>query len=269
MTMEKAGTSTHEVWEFEQRVSSLGKMLDEIPVLLGEVDDVMLSIARQGLSMAPARGGGDRPLPGGRALVVLGPVADHATWTDDLPHPVTVLRGLADLVREWMGEPSVPAEPRDAALAFLRASVRWVVAHEELEVWVVEKLEQVLGLLRSLTGHVERAEPRIYEPEELEARLVELLDERQHEVRMLPAEAEHFWPGISGRIKAHRSRARAQAQASSKRMSKVLGRQVDFEPDYALEPDEAGRYLASDLAEFDRAKGHDRRAGACQDRGAV
>lgn len=255
----------HEAWEFENRVNRLRGSVEQIPLLLAEVSDVMLSIGRQSLSLAPGRGSG-RPMPGGRALVVLGPVADHATEPDDLPHPVTVVRGIADLVREWMGEPSVPSEPMPEAIAFVSSSARWIVAHEELAVWVEQELDQVLGLLRSLTGDVERAEPRTFDLGELDAYMRGLLDERPGEYRMTPAEADHFWPGISSRIKAHRSRAKARARLRSKRLSAEVGRPVEVEPELFAVPDALGRYSAADLAEFHRAKGHDR-SGARQDAG--
>lgn len=248
----------HDAWEFENRVNRLRGNLEVVPVLLAEVSDVMLSIGRRSMSLAPGRGG-DRPLPGGRALVVLGPVSDHATETDDVPHPVTVVRRVADVVREWMAEPSVVNEGLAPAIEFLRESARWVVAHEELAVWVEQQLDQVLGLLRSLTGDTERVEPRTFDPEELEAHMLGLLRERPAEYRMTPAEAEHFWPGISDRVKAHRSRARARAKAESKRLTKEAGGQrVDVEPVFFAVPDAGGRYSAEQLAEFHEARGHDR-----------
>ena len=54
----------HEAWDFENRVNRLRNEVDEVPRLLGEVSDVMLSIGRSSLSMAPARSS-ERPLPGG------------------------------------------------------------------------------------------------------------------------------------------------------------------------------------------------------------
>ena len=251
------GDGLHDAWEFENRVNRLRGNLEVVPVLLGEVSDVMLSIARRSMSLAPGRGG-DRPLPGGRALVVLGPVAEHATVTDDAPHPVTVIRRIADVVREWMGEPSVVDEPLSEAIEFVRESARWVVAHEDLAVWVEQQLDRVLGLLRSLTGDVERAEPRTIEPQDIEAHMLTLLREQPAQYRMTPAEAEHFWPGISNRVKAHRSRARAQAKAESKRRSREEGHRVDVDPVFFAEPDAHGRYGADQLAEFHEARGHAR-----------
>lgn len=247
----------HEAWEFENRVNRLRAEVSEVPRLLGEVSDTMLSIGRRGLSLAPGSRRGV-PMPGGRALVVLAPVAEHATVTDDLPHPVTVMREVADGVRVWMGERSVPGESLAAACSFVEDSARWIVAHEELATWVEEKLGPVLGLLRSLVGDTERSEPRTFSADELEAHMRGLLAERPAEYRLTPAQAEHFWPGIAERIKQHRRRARVKARDESARLTRAAGHRVDVEPVYALEPDELGRYLAAALAEFDRAKGHDR-----------
>lgn len=243
----------HDAWEFDNRVNRLRNDLAEIPVLLGEVSDTMLSIGRRSLSLAPSRGGG-RPMPGGQALALLSPVADHATELDGLPHPVTVLREVADVVREWMGEPSVVAEGLASAIAFVSESARWVVAHEELAVWVEGRLSSVLGLLRSLVGDTERAEPRTFGPDELEAHMRELLAERPAAYRMTPAEADHFWPGISTRIKVHRSRARQRAREESRRRSREAGHPVWVEPVLFAVPDAGGRYSAEDLVEFHRAR---------------
>ena len=257
----------HDAWEFENRVNHLRNEVDEVPRLLGEVSDVMLSVGRSSLSMAPGRSS-KRPLPGGRALAVLGPVADHASEPDDLPHPVTVLRDIADAVREWMGERSVPAETMGSAVGFVKASARWIVAHEELAAWVEQRLGQTLGLLRSLVGDVERVEPRTVDPVEIEDHMRALLEEAPGSYRMTPAEADHFWPGISDRIKAHRSRARARARQEAKRLAKQRGvDRVDVEPVYFALPDERGRYGAEELAEFHRVRGHVRTrrhdAGSC------
>lgn len=247
----------HDAWDFENRVNHLRNEVDEVPRLLGEVSDVMLSAGRSSLSMAPARSN-DRPLPGGRALALLGPVADHATEPDDLPHPVTVLRDITDAVREWQGERSVPGESLASAVEFVKNSARWIVAHEELAVWVEQRLGQTLGLLRALVGDAERVEPRTVDPLEIEDHMRQLLDAAPAEYRMTPAEAEHFWPGISTRIKAHRSRRRTRARAESARLSRDAGERVDVEAVYFAVPDGCGRYGADELAEFHRAKGHDR-----------
>ena len=248
-------TGLHEAWEFENRVNHLRNEVDEVPRLLGEVSDVMLAVGRSSLSMAPGRSS-ERPLPGGRALAVLGPVADHASEPDDLPHPVTVLRDIADAVREWMGERSVPAESMSAACEFVKESARWVVAHEELAVWVEQRLGQTLGLLRSLIGDVERVEPRTVDPALIEDHMRALLDDAPGSYRMTPAEADHFWPGISDRVKAHRSRAKARAREESKRRTRERGERVDVEPEFFAVPDERGRYSADELAEFHRVRGH-------------
>lgn len=256
----------HEGWEFENRVNRLRSELEEVPRLLGEVSEVMLAVSQQSLSMAPARSR-SAPLPGGRALVVVGPVADHASEPDDLPHPVTVLREVADGVRLWMDRPSVPAESLSSALAFMVESVRWVVAHEELAVWVEHQLAQTLGLLRSLVGDVERTEPRTIEPEEIRGHMQARLLESPASWRMTPAEAEHFWPGIADRIKAHRSRARARARSESKLLTEETGERVDVEPVFFAVPDAAGRYGADELGAFHDGRGHVRTrrdsGGAC------
>lgn len=245
----------HDSWEFENRVNHLRNEVDEVPRLLGEVSDVMLSVGRSSLSMAPGRSS-ERPMPGGRALALLGPVADHATVPDDLPHPVTVLRDVADAVREWQGEPSRAGESMRSAVEFVKASARWIVAHEELALWVEARLGQTLGLLRSLIGDVERVEPRIVDPLEIEDHMRELLDGAPGSYRMTPAEADHFWPGIASRIKAHRSRAKARAREESKHLSRKRGERVDVEPSFFAHPDERGRYGAAELAEFHRVRGH-------------
>lgn len=252
----------HEAWDFENRVNRLRNEIDEVPRLLDEVSDVMLSIGRSSLSMAPARSS-ERPLPGGRALVLMGPVSEHATEGDDLPHPVTVLRDIADAVREWQGERSVPGESMGAACEFVKSAARWIVAHEELARWVELRLGQTLGLLRSLVGDVERVEPRTVDPSLIEEHMRALLDEAPGSYRMTPTEADHFWPGLSDRIKAHRSRAKARAREESKRLSREAGARVDVEPSYFALPDERGRYGADELAEFHRVRGHvrTRRAG--------
>lgn len=255
MTGGAVESGLHDGWEFENRVNRLRNELEEVPRLLGEVSDVMLSIGRSSLSMAPARSR-SRPLPGGRALAVLGPVADHATEVDDLPHPVTVLRDIADLVREWMRRPSVERESLASAIGFVSESARWIVAHEELASWVEGRLSETLGLLRSLVGDVERTEPRTIEPDEVESRMRQLLDERPGSWRMTPAEADHFWPGIADRIKAHRSRAKARARAESKRLSRERGEAVVVEPDFFAVPDGSGRYGGDELADFHRSRGH-------------
>lgn len=248
-------TGLHDAWEFENRVNRLRNELEEVPRLLSEVSDVMLSVGRSSLSMAPGRSS-ERPLPGGRALAVLGPVADHASEPDDLPHPVSVLRDIADAVREWMGERSVPAETMGSAVGFVKASARWIVAHEELAAWVEQRLGETLGLLRALVGDVERVEPRTVDPVEIEDHMRALLDEAPDSYRMTPAEADHFWPGIASRIKAHRSRAKARAREESKRRSREAGVRVDVEPVFFALPDERGRYGADELAEFHRIRGH-------------
>lgn len=248
-------TGLHDAWEFENRVNHLRNEVEEVPRLLGEVSDVMLSVGRSSLSMAPGRSS-ERPLPGGRALAVLGPVAEHATVPDDLPHPVSVLREIADLVREWQGEASVPGESLGSAVEFVKGAARWVVAHEELARWVEQRLGQTLGLLRSLVGDVERVEPRTIDPLEVEDHMRALLDEAPDSYRMTPAEADHFWPGISDRIKVHRSRQRARARAESKDLSRERGVRVDVEPEFFAVPDERGRYGADELATFHRVRGH-------------
>ena len=248
-------TGTHEEWSFDRRVARLRVEVSEVPRLLEEVSDTMLSIGRSSLSMAPSRGS-DRPLPGGVAIVLRGPVADHATVGDSLPHPVTVMRRVADLVREWMGERSVPSERLDAAVAFIDEHAAWIVAHEELAVWVEAQVASALGLLRSLVGDVEREEPRTIEAGDVQARMEALLAERPEAYWMTPAEADHFWPGIASRIKAHRSRARARARSDSKLASEEAGHRVDIEPEFFAEPDSCGRYCAADLAEFHRQRGH-------------
>jgi hypothetical protein len=248
-------TDAHEAWDFENRVNRLRNELDEVPRLVGEVSDVMLSIGRSSLSMAPARSS-ERPLPGGRALALLGPVSEHATEGDDLPHPVTVLRDIADAVREWQGERSVPGESMAAAVEFVKSAARWIVAHEELARWVEARLGQTLGLLRSLVGEVERVEPRTVDPALIEDHMRAMLDEAPGSYRMTPAEADHFWPGISDRIKAHRSRAKVRAREDSKRESREAGVPVRVEPVFFALPDERGRYGADELAEFHRVRGH-------------
>lgn len=248
-------TTLHEGWEFENRVNRLRAELADVPRLLGEISEVMLSVGRSSLSMAPARSR-SAPLPGGRALLVLGPVSDHASERDDLPHPVTVLREVADLVRQWMERGSVPAESLSSAIGFLSESARWIVAHEELAAWVECRLSEVLGLLRSLVGDVERAEPRTIEPEEIRGHMQARLRESPSAWRMTPAEADHFWPGISDRVKAHRSRARARARAESKHLTEEAGVRIDVEPEFFAEPDVAGRYSAEELEEFHRVRGH-------------
>lgn len=262
----------HEAWDFENRVNRLRNELDEVPRLLGEVSDVMLSIGRSSLSMAPARSS-ERPLPGGRALALLGPVSEHATEGDDLPHPVTVLREIADAVREWQGERSVPAESMASAVEFVKGAARWIVAHEELARWVEQRLGQTLGLLRSLVGDVERVEPRTVDPSLIEDHMRALLDEAPGSYRMTPAEADHFWPGISDRIKAHRSRAKARAREESKRETRAAGEHVHVEPVYFALPDERGRYGADELADFHRVRGHVRtrreEEGSCTSEPAV
>lgn len=245
----------HDSWEFENRVNRLRNELEEVPRLLGEVSDVMLTVGRRSMSLTPTRSQG-RPLPGGQALAVLGPVSDHASELDDLPHPASVLRDMADLVREWMERPSVPAESMSSAIGFLSESARWIVAHEELVVWVEQELGRVLGLLRSLVGDVERVEPRTFDPVELEDHMQALLDESPDSYRMTPAEADHFWPGISDRIKAHRSRAKARARREARKRSKEEGREVRVEPEFFALPDGRGRYGADELAEFHRGRGH-------------
>lgn len=265
-------TGLHDTWEFENRVNHLKNEVDEVPRLLVEVSDVMLSVGRSSLSMAPGRSS-ERPLPGGRALAVLAPVADHASEPDDLPHPVTVLRDIADAVREWQGEASVPGESMRAAVGFVKGAARWIVAHEELAVWVEQRLGQTLGLLRSLVGDVERVEPRTVDPLEIEDHMRALLDEAPHSYRMTPADADHFWPGISDRIKAHRSRAKARAREESKRRTREEGEHVRVEPEYFALPDERGRYGAEVLAEFHRGRGHVRTrqgdGGSCTASGIV
>lgn len=249
-------TGLHDAWDFENRVNHLRNEVDEVPRLLGEVSDVMLSVGRSSLSMAPGRSS-ERPLPGGRALAVLGPVADHASEPDDLPHPVSVLRDIADAVREWMGERSVPAETMGSAVVFVKASARWIVAHEELAAWVEQRLGETLGLLRALVGDVERVEPRTVDPVEIEDHMRALLDEAPDSYRMTPAEADHFWPGISDRVKAHRSRAKARARQEAKRLAKERGvDRVEVDPVFFALPDERGRYGADELAEFHRVRGH-------------
>lgn len=265
-------TGLHDTWEFENRVNHLKNEVDEVPRLLGEVSDVMLSVGRSSLSMAPARSN-ERPMPGGRALALLGPVSDHATVPDDLPHPVTVLRDVADAVREWQGEPSRPGESMRSEVWFLKESARWIVAHEELVVWVEQRLGQTLGLLRSLIGDVERVEPRTVDPSVIEDHMRALLDEAPGSYRMTPAAADHFWPGISDRIKAHRSRAKGRARAEAKSRSREEGESVEVEPVYFAVPDERGRYGADELAEFHRVRGHLRTrregAGSCTQGGVM
>lgn len=245
----------HDGWEFENRVNHLRNEVDEVPRLLGEVSDVMLSVGRSSLSMAPGRSS-ERPMPGGRALALLGPVAEHATEPDDLPHPVTVLREIADAVRMWQGERSVAGESMGSAVEFVKSAARWIVAHEELVVWVEQRLGQTLGLLRSLIGDVERVEPRTVDPAELEDHMRALLDDAPGSYRMTPAEADHFWPGISDRIKAHRSRAKARARAESRALTREKGVPASIDPVYFAAPDERGRYSAEELATFHRVRGH-------------
>lgn len=260
-------TGLHDAWEYENRVNHLRNEVDEVPRLLGEVSDVMLSVGRSSLSMAPGRSS-ERPMPGGRALAVMGPVADHASEPDDLPHPVTVLRDIADAVREWQGERSVPGESMRSAVGFVKSAARWIVAHEELAAWVEQRLDQALGLLRSLIGDAERVEPRTVDPLEIEDHMRQLLDTAPDSYRMTPAEADHFWPGIASRVKVHRSRRRARAHAESARLTKEAGERVDVEPKFFAVPDERGRYGAEELAEFHRVRGHDR-SGTRRDAGEV
>ncbi|UYG15779.1 hypothetical protein BRM3_08985 [Brachybacterium huguangmaarense] len=248
--------SGHESWEFENRVVRLRVELDEVPRLLGEVSEAMLTPGCSAMSMTPRGRSRSAALPGGRALVVLGPVSEHASELDDLPHPVTVVREVADGVRVWMGRPSVPGASLESELAFLRESARWVVAHEELASWVEHRVGEVLGLLRSLVGDVDRPEPRTIEPEEIRGHMESRLREDPAAYRMTPSEAEIFWPGIADRIKAHRSRARARARADSRMASEEAGQRVDVEPAFFAVPDAAGRYGADDLARFDRERGH-------------
>lgn len=229
--------------------------LAEVPARLAEVSEVMLTITRSSMRVAPARTR-SRALPGGRALEVLGPVSEHASVPDDLPHPVSVLREVADVVREWMGERSVVDESLESATVFLSESARWIVAHEELAVWVEQRLAQVLGLLRVLAGDVERVEPRTIGVDEVEAHMRQRLREEPSRWRMTPSEADHFWPGIAARIKAHRSRAKARARAESRRLSEEQGVRVDVEPELFAVPDAAGRYGADELAQFHRVRGH-------------
>lgn len=263
MPREDAG---HDDWEFENRVLALRNDLREIPRLLGQVSEVMLSISSKPLSHASARGE-SRPMPGGRALEVLAPVADYASVPDDLPHPVTVLREVADLVREWMGRPSIPSESMRSATSFVEEHARYVVAHEDLHTWVRAKLDGVLGLLRSLVGDTERVEPRTIDLSEVRAHMSELLDHNPGAYWMTPAQAEKFWTGIQSRIKAHRSRARARAKAESDRRSRKAGHRVDVEPVYFAVPDAQGRYPGDVLEAFHRSAGHDRTRrvleGAC------
>lgn len=197
----------HEGWEFENRVNRLRNLVEEIVDLLAEVPETMLTISSRPLSLAPAGPSAAPDLPGGMALVVLGPWADVASVPDGAPHPAVVFAELAEFVREAQGLPSVEREPMRDSVPFLLEHLRWIVAHPEGADHVERRLEGVRHHLQVLVGDAEP--PRLPTAEELVEQMRGMIAAAPERYRMTPAEADHVWPGIHARLRKAKERGTA------------------------------------------------------------
>lgn len=212
--------------EFQQqnRVNHYRNRLDDIRVWYGELSDTMLSVSSARMDLAPARGSGRR-LPGGDAMVMVGPWAPDADEGDDTPHP-------AQIVREWVERLAGESMRSWAAnWRWLFDAVPRILESQWASAWCSD-VDALWHRLASLTGHAP-----VVEDEEVQRRLVDHAEELPDDAMLTLAQVESAWPGrnISGRVRTARSKENARA------------RREDRPPRHRLEPDRRGRYRLGDL----------------------
>lgn len=200
-------------------------MLRDVLTWSGQLQDVMCAL--------PGCGGGSGrgakrvhpPMPGGEALALRVRASDGSD-------PASVVRDWALKLRRDLREPVPLHRPMEGEVRFM---LRHLDALRGLP-WATECWRELQGVwtrLGEAVGHL-REEPTAPEPRSPES----LADEVPDTARLKLAEAEQFWPGISGRVRTARSRHRAR----SARRSYV------YDPEAGpAQPDDAGRYAVADL----------------------
>ena len=213
-----------EEFELMNRVNYYRHRLDDIRVWYGQLPETMLAVSSARMDLAPARGSGRR-LPGGDAMVMIGPWSSDADEGDDTPHP-------AQIVREWVERLAGEAAGSwTANWRWLVDAVPMILGSQWASAWCSD-IDALWHRLASLTGNAP-----VVESDEVQRRLVDHADDLPDDAMLTLAQVEAAWPGrgISGRIRSARSKENARA------------RREDRPPRHRLEPDRRGRYRLGDL----------------------
>lgn len=203
-------------------------MLRDLIAWDAQLVDVMCSPPQAGRGLARGAQRVHPPLPGGTALALRVKAADGSD-------PASVVRHWGWQLRRELREPI----PLHRTLGTEAQHLRKHVAALRGASWAPEcwrDLVEVWTRLGEATGQVRQ------EPEEPEPRSPAALADQVPDGALVSlAEADKFWPGISGRVRTARSRHRAR----SARRSYV------HDPDAGpAQPDGRGKYLVADLRKW-------------------
>ena len=183
----------HIDFEQENQANRYRHRLDDIRDWLAELTDTITTITSPRLSHAPG-GNGEARLPGGDALVMLGPWAADADHGDGIPHP-------AMICHEWVER--IQGHARHTFTEnwrWLRDNTPHILQSPFAEAWRAD-IDALWTKLGHLTGNHQPPEPQ---PVNLIARAMSIPDT----ATMTAAEANHFFPGIAQKLKDDRHHGR-------------------------------------------------------------